>query len=170
MGNTIKVPWIFYNYVNSATAHIFAEILYTLWNSITVWYVIESNRKIRNAGKEPRHFSLWVRRNATQTQNIKSIFCSIDVRSFCIYPLMQESKASVIPQPKALTPVMAPTSTSASWLLLGHRSPGWRNAKSRHPTSSIWEHLVQELWSGEEGPATQVHGVFKHQKEVEVAN
>lgn len=28
----------------------------------------------------------------------------------------------------------------------------------------------QELRSGQEGPATQVHGVFEHQKEVKVAN
>ena len=28
----------------------------------------------------------------------------------------------------------------------------------------------QELRGGQEGPATQVHGVFEHQKEVKMAN
>lgn len=147
MGITIKVPWISYNYTNSATAHIFAEFLYTLWNSITVWYDIESKRKTCNAGKEPPSLFLVGQKksNTNEPQIIKSIFCSIDIRSFCIYPLMQESKASVVPQPKALTPVMAPTTTTAaSCLLLGYRSPAWRNAESRHPSSSIWEHLVSE--------------------------
>lgn len=127
MGNTIKVPWISYNYINySATAHIFAEFLYTLWNSITVWYDIESKRKICNAGKEPRHFSFWVRRNATNTKpkHIKFLFCSIDVRSVCIYPLMQESRLQSSPSRKPSPQLWRPPPPppACSWgrgLLLG---------------------------------------------------
>lgn len=114
-------------------------------NNSVIWHR-EQEGKTCNAGKEPPSLFLVGQKksNTNEPQIIKSIFCSIDIRSFCIYPLMQESKASVVPQPKALTPVMAPTTTTASCLLLGYRSPAWRNAESRHPSSSIWEHLVSE--------------------------